>query len=225
MNGQNGFTHNYQNMDTILFSKEDQTKWMGVVLFTMKKSKNDFKIQEIRFKLIKKRILNFNSVSTEREYKTDNIGLCCIFESLETKKSICIINVHLYWDPNYDNVKISQSIHILQFIKENIEEDDMAIIICGDFNSLPESQVYLNLSESFKSVNHKNEPEFTNFTKEFQGTLDYIFLNSKLKVNQILENVSTEKLKNEIALPNSYFPSDHLAVYCEVIFNEVFIFE
>jgi hypothetical protein len=45
MNGQNGFIHNYQNMDTILFLKEDQTKWMDVVHFTMKKSKNDLEIK------------------------------------------------------------------------------------------------------------------------------------------------------------------------------------
>eukprot|EP01080_Neovahlkampfia_damariscottae_P001023 gene1023-9927_t len=172
-----------------------------------------------KYKFIDKLTVNFNDVSKDPEYHTDNIGLICIFETIEEiPKRFCVINVHFYWDPSYENVKLGQSNFILEFIENNIPKD-IGIILCGDFNSLPESNVYKNFDKNnFESVNKKlGEPEFTNYTKNFKGTLDYIFLNSKFKVHQILENVSIDKVQKEIALPNNFFASDHLAVYSEII--------
>ena len=56
------------------------------------------------------------------------------------------------------------------------------------------------------------QPEFTNYTFYFKGTIDHILHNSKLKVLELLEVPKKDHLKAEKTLPNSVFPSDHLRI-------------
>ena len=65
----------------------------------------------------------------------------------------------------------------------------------------------------------KTEPEFTNFTKDFKGCLDYIFYAqstdpgaAKIKPQYLLEIIARNRARSEIALPNSKWPSDHVAI-------------
>lgn len=61
---------------------------------------------------------------------------------------LCIANTHLFWNPSFPHVKCRQAHALLLecylFLK-NLEkkyERQIPIVICGDFNSLPNSQVY-----------------------------------------------------------------------------------
>ncbi|EXB97553.1 hypothetical protein L484_003397 [Morus notabilis] len=55
------------------------------------------------------------------------------------------------------------------------------------------------------------EPLFTNFTKNFAGTLDYIFYTeNSLRVEGLLELLDCERLGP--GLPSSVWPSDHIAL-------------
>lgn len=57
-----------------------------------------------------------------------------------------------------------------------------------------------------------NHPEFTNFTDEFYGCLDYIFYSKEsLVVSELMEIPNNLEIKN-IKLPNYKFPSDHLKI-------------
>ncbi|CBZ51479.1 Os10g0412100 protein, related [Neospora caninum Liverpool] len=58
------------------------------------------------------------------------------------------------------------------------------------------------------------EPRFTNFTRDFQGCLDYIFFDN-VAVKAVLSIPDENELKREVALPNSRFPSDHVALMAE----------
>jgi 2',5'-phosphodiesterase len=60
-------------------------------------------------------------------------------------------------------------------------------------------------------------PEFTNFAGTFLGTLDYIMIGTRqLAVEQIFPMFTLEQVSREVALPSSDFPSDHVALICDV---------
>ena len=65
------------------------------------------------------------------------------------------------------------------------------------------------------------EPEFTNYTLNFQGTLDYIWYTpSFFNIDTILLlPQEVEILKLGQALPNAVLPSDHLLLSCDFSLN------
>ncbi|XP_010257570.1 PREDICTED: carbon catabolite repressor protein 4 homolog 2-like [Nelumbo nucifera] len=61
-----------------------------------------------------------------------------------------------------------------------------------------------------------NEPLFTNCTRDFIGTLDYIFYTAdSLTVESLLELLDEESLRKETALPSPEWSSDHIALLAE----------
>ncbi|KAG6542221.1 hypothetical protein Mapa_016349 [Marchantia paleacea] len=61
-----------------------------------------------------------------------------------------------------------------------------------------------------------NEPLFTNCTRDFLGTLDYIFYTAdSLAVESLLELLDEESLRKDTALPSPEWSSDHIALLAE----------
>ncbi|ONK65581.1 uncharacterized protein A4U43_C07F38560 [Asparagus officinalis] len=61
-----------------------------------------------------------------------------------------------------------------------------------------------------------NEPLFTNCTRDFIGTLDYIFYTAdSLTVESLLELLDEESLRKDTALPSPEWSSDHVALLAE----------
>lgn len=55
-------------------------------------------------------------------------------------------------------------------------------------------------------------PDYTNFTLQFQGCLDYIFFDySQLVWEKAVPMPAHEQVVQEVALPSTQFPSDHVA--------------
>lgn len=97
-------------------------------------------------------------------------------------------------------------------------------IVCGDFNSTPNSDVYKMITGqtyndmtpkfTLRSIYNK-EPEFTNLSNvsdfgEFCDTIDYIFISNHWKVINVLEMSNQKPLIGYF--PNQYEPSDHLPI-------------
>lgn len=77
----------------------------------------------------------------------------------------------------------------------------------------------LPLASSYAAVLHR-EPEFTNFTEKFQGTLDYVFFTrDSLQPLRVLGLPDRALLTAQVALPNEVFPSDHLALCTEFTYR------
>ncbi|KAL6071665.1 Glucose-repressible alcohol dehydrogenase transcriptional effector [Balamuthia mandrillaris] len=123
---------------------------------------------------------------------------------------------------------------------------NVPIIICGDFNSLPDSGVYEFLKAGKLEGSHSDfgpydygrytklglshklsldsayasvgEPAFTNFTDNFQGCLDYIFYTQEhLEVLKVLRPVDEAVITSQVgALPNAYMCSDHIPLVTEL---------
>lgn len=120
----------------------------------------------------------------------------------------------------------------------------LPLIVCGDFNSEPNSGVYeliahgslshihedlgdhkygdftkLGMAHPFNlrsSYSHIGELKFTNYTPTFVGVLDYIwYATNALQVSGLLGDVDPEYLQRVPGFPNWHFPSDHLPLLVE----------
>jgi len=163
------------------------------------------------------------------------------------EKFFAVANTHLYFHPDADHLRLLQigfSMILVQDIIAKFKEnpDDVSLIFCGDFNSIPECGIYKLMTEQFVPENFidwsSNEeqavknvtlrqpfniqsacgtPAFTNYTAGFQACLDYIFYQSdKFKVTKVVELPEEEELKAHLAIPSVVFPSDHVAIVAEL---------
>ncbi|KAI0823380.1 Endonuclease/exonuclease/phosphatase [Trametes gibbosa] len=118
------------------------------------------------------------------------------------------------------------------------------LVICGDFNSVPESGVYEFLSNGIVPPDHEDfmshlygkytsegirhrlglksayaaagEFPMTNFTPSFKGHIDYIWYSTaNLSVTSVLGEVDPNYLDKVVGFPNAHFPSDHLCIASE----------
>ena len=118
------------------------------------------------------------------------------------------------------------------------------LILCGDFNSDHESGVHELITQGELSGTHKDlssrsygkftrdgmyhpfklksaygaigELNFTNYTPNFTGVLDYIWYSyNAMEVEGLLGDVDEQYLRCVPGFPNEHFPSDHLALKAE----------
>ncbi|KAN0065140.1 Glucose-repressible alcohol dehydrogenase transcriptional effector [Thecaphora frezii] len=204
----------------------------------------------------------FNRVMTK-----DNIAVVALLENRESGSRVIVVNVHIHWDPEFRDVKLVQVAMMMDELEKvgnrfaklppklNIAEgfppaprytegNQIPTIICGDFNSVPQSGVYDFLSgggirgdhEDFMDHVYGNytaeglghsyqlksayanvgELPFTNYTPNFEGVIDYIWYNTNaLAVTGLLGEVDKGYLSKVVGFPNAHFPSDHVCILAE----------
>lgn len=54
---------------------------------------------------------------------------------------MCVVNTHILADPEYTDVKLWQAQLLLEVVQGLITEQT-PLLVCGDFNSTPQSAVY-----------------------------------------------------------------------------------
>merc|ERR1712056_95224 len=128
---------------------------------------------------------------------------------------------------------------------------NMPLLICGDFNSTPDSAVYeymrrgsvrsdhadmqndpcgllkqlalrhsLCMATAYETCNGR-EAQYTNYTEEFKGTLDYIWFSPDALAVLAISQVDDEsQLTQETALPSSTRPSDHVSLVATFMFRD-----
>jgi CCR4-NOT transcription complex subunit 6 len=226
-----------------------------------------------RFKRVEKQVIDYDKSMAEhlrcmsnqqdmerglQRAAKGNIALAVVLEDTTSKETnsghavgnmVCVVNTHILADPGFVDVKLWQA-HLLVQAIEQAPWKHMPLIICGDFNSTPESAVYeymhqgalrsdheelrtdpcgllqnvqfehtLRLTTAYETCSGK-EAEYTNFTEEFKGTLDYIFFGSNCLTVLAISQVDEEaQLKQETALPSSTRPSDHVSLVATFMFR------
>ncbi|KAJ3109091.1 Glucose-repressible alcohol dehydrogenase transcriptional effector [Phlyctochytrium planicorne] len=174
----------------------------------------------------------------------DNIAIVTLLESKETQAKILVANTHLHWDVAYKDVKLVQTAILMEELQRlstlySTGKTPLPVILCGDFNSLPNSGVYEFLSRgsvsqdhddfgtytygnytseglahnlSLKSAySHVDELDFTNFTATFKGVIDYIWYTTPtLSITGLLSNVEKGYVAKNVGFPNAHHPSDHI---------------
>lgn len=198
----------------------------------------------------------------------DHVAVLCLMEEKETGTRVVVSNVHIHWDPAYSDVKLIQAALLVDEVEKSAnmfakypppppksgpdsgkhsrppphytDGTKIPVIICGDFNSMPDSSVYEffttgNLAPSHADfLSHKYgkyttegmkhrlnlrsayaplESHLTNYTPSFRGEIDYIWYSaSNLAVNQVLSPLDQGYLSRVVGFPNHHFPSDHVSI-------------
>ncbi|EAS05777.2 endonuclease/exonuclease/phosphatase family protein (macronuclear) [Tetrahymena thermophila SB210] len=210
-----------------------------------------------KFKMISEHVINFDNeipdTFNKANYQRNNNALIIQLKHLISDLNIVIANTHLFWNPQNEEVKLLQTAQILQHLTKNYKQDEN-IILCGDFNSMPTSNVikYItdkkephlsrvekqfakyvlikdmmaihNMFSEMNLIDLKSSyddylktgkhPEFTNYTQNFKGTLDYILFNPNMKQFQLSEvrEIPIDLIKKQKGLPSQDYPSDHLPI-------------
>lgn len=176
----------------------------------------------------------------------DNISVVIRLEHKESRQEIIVGNVHIHWDPSFRDVKLVQTIMLIEELEKiSMLHPKAAVIVCGDFNSLPGSGVcnFLEMGsippDHPDFMKHTYEPyttegashslhlrnayscvqdplAFTSFTPMFLGVIDYIlFKPGGLSVTGCLGSVPTDYVKQIVGLPSQHLPSDHISLLVE----------
>ena len=116
-----------------------------------------------RFSLLEQYGIEYNEAARQqtmdrkalRRLMKGNIALVVVLEELTggmqmiggmmrrvRKKRVCVANTHMYWDPDYADVKLWQSYILCQELEKLILHRQLPLVLCGDFNSLVDSSVY-----------------------------------------------------------------------------------
>ena len=151
-----------------------------------------------------------------------------------------LVNVHLFWQPGESSARNRQIDLLLDWLAPFSQT--IPCIVCGDFNSMPETTAIQRMSRDYTSAYkavHGSEPEYTCPTPlprsfrvklrtmlgfffllrpkharpRWRGTLDYIFLNQAVKV------VDCQIVLNHPDQLNlRIYPSDHFGLCANVEF-------
>lgn len=163
-------------------------------------------------------------------------------------RKVCVANTHLYWHPKGGNVRLVQMGVALQHLRRVIGDvaPEAPLLLCGDFNSTPDSGVFQLLSQAVVPQHHADwsssgpeescsmdlvsgfppllsacgQPSYTNYVGGFHGCLDYVFIQpDSMQVEQVIPLPSHQEVTTYQALPSVAHPSDHIALVCDLRWN------
>lgn len=192
----------------------------------------------------------------------DNIAVVTYLENKLTGYRLIIANVHITWDPAFKDVKLVQTAMLMEelgkisekFARTNpqtrtpagetppptvkySEGTHIPLIICGDFNSTPDSGVYELMARGQVDSEHDDlagrtygnftrdgmshpfslkssyanigELSLTNYTPGFSGVIDYVWYSTNaLQVTGLLGEVDDGYMERVAGFPNVHFPSE-----------------
>lgn len=124
-----------------------------------------------RFELVYKRSIELNDAAlmddgrVDKDYLTDNVAVAVLLRLLNGKdrhRYVCVVNTHLFWNPLYADVKLMQThlllkrslwiIETFKKVKKFGDSVEIPLVLCGDFNSLPDSDVYQLITQGRASI-------------------------------------------------------------------------
>uniref|UniRef100_A0A2M3Z9Z6 2',5'-phosphodiesterase 12 n=1 Tax=Anopheles braziliensis TaxID=58242 RepID=A0A2M3Z9Z6_9DIPT len=188
-----------------------------------------------------------NEPLVERIVKRSTALQLTLLRSRSANKYLLVANTHLYFHPDADHIRLLQfgfaMLHTRRVYERirrehNLGEQALALLFCGDFNSVPECGIYrlmteryvgpemadwqsneqeavrnVSLTQPFPMASACGCPPFTNYTVGFAACIDYIFYQTDLlQVTDVIPMPSEEELKMYEAIPSPVFPSDHIAL-------------
>eukprot|EP00238_Polyblepharides_amylifera_P002246 CAMPEP_0196590506 /NCGR_PEP_ID=MMETSP1081-20130531/66825_1 /TAXON_ID=36882 /ORGANISM="Pyramimonas amylifera, Strain CCMP720" /LENGTH=346 /DNA_ID=CAMNT_0041913635 /DNA_START=106 /DNA_END=1146 /DNA_ORIENTATION=+ len=176
----------------------------------------------------------------DERYLRDCVGILAALRLKEEPNNPTLLfgSSHLFWDPQYADVKLAQARYLrgeadafhtqLESSLSSSKDERVRVILGGDFNSTPSSDVYKAMISSsdeddftgYKSAygtglwkqtlvdndNYIEEPPFTTCVPDWCDTIDYIFY-SGLCPLEVGKLPSREELGK--GAPNADQPSDH----------------
>jgi len=79
----------------------------------------------------------------EQSFLRKNTACCCVFNAINKGNTVIVVSAHLYWNPNYEYVKLAQAKYLLEKCHSlSVKYKEAPVFVCGDINSKPNSCVY-----------------------------------------------------------------------------------
>jgi len=179
------------------------------------------------------------SAEAEERLRRDCVGVLAVLTDLKVEGSppVVVASTHIFWDPELRDVKLKQAQYLQQQIQA-FAPPRAAVVVGGDFNSVPGSEVFqfmtgsaaegidggglppvppVKLSSIWGAADQ--HPVMTTATPGFTATIDYLFVSPDLlrvTKKMVLPSIGAPELEPE-GLPNAVCPSDHWPVGCEVV--------
>jgi mRNA deadenylase 3'-5' endonuclease subunit Ccr4/uncharacterized protein with PIN domain len=98
--------------------------------------------------------------------KRENIGLIVLLRHRHTDELVLVANTHLFWNPEFDDVKVAQTTYLLQHITElrrllsqQHPGRTIHVVLAGDLNSTPQSRVLQLIQTGRVEIVEKKEGE------------------------------------------------------------------
>ena len=110
-----------------------------------------------------------SDVMLNRVMTKDNIALAVLLETqndswltgnVREPVKLLVSTAHIHWDPEFCDVKLIQTMMLLDQIRRLVEQkspERIQLLLCGDFNSLPDSGVIEYIQQGKIRVDH---PDF-----------------------------------------------------------------
>lgn len=237
-----------------IFEKRTGLTCDGLATFYKKNVLNQVDYEIIQLNKIPSSITNLFSEDKfllKKLTSAHNIAQVLTFQPVDPKirekiEYLIVVNLHLFWNPNKEIIKYSQALAILCRVNEmyrklnNLHPGKICVVLGGDFNSKPDSNVVDLVKGKFMSARMKNEnmtPTYlklfnilqsawggvklydtheeneyvTNIKPDFNAKIDHIFYtNENIFKAQEISFLDTNCYFQEKALPNSFHGSDHL---------------
>ncbi|XP_061685926.1 nocturnin isoform X2 [Syngnathoides biaculeatus] len=174
---------------------------------------------------------------------TNQVALVMMLRCRSTGRCVCVAVTHLKARSGWEWLRSAQGSDLLRQVQNVVQKhavrisagsgSQIPLIICGDFNAVPNEEVYcrfvtspLGLDSAYKKLSKdcSSEPRYTTWkirpTGECCTTLDYIwYTTDTLKVAAVLD-MPSEKEIGPNRLPSFSYPSDHLSLVCDFSFKE-----
>jgi len=131
----------------------------------------------------------------------------------------------------FEAVRLGQVKFLLGLVQKHNEDGTKTVLVLGDFNSCPEGSgyqplVYPEMQKHMKSAMASLLGQETPITtcklrndEVISETIDYIWYNDRATPVRCLGPPSKEELRRVKGLPNKDFPSDHVQLQVDFMFN------
>jgi hypothetical protein len=140
--------------------------------------------------------MNYTIKDLSPVYDRDNVAIFAVLNHIATGIGFIVGNCHLLFNINRGDVKLGQAYQIVQTLN-NLSKlyaccfDKLNIVLCGDFNAIPNSGIYKLITEGVLDCSKIDKRRISN---QKQGDLAYI---DPAKLKGTLLNYSTCKYLEE----------------------------
>lgn len=138
----------------------------------------------------------------------DNVAQVVVLEALRAarpgapplpRSSVCIANTHLYSNVQRADVKLWQTVNLVRELRHFLAARDLPLLLCGDFNSEPESAVYEYLMSGMIA---SSRPELSHANAQDNGNVRILPDTHHLTHDLALSSALSTTLGNEPAFTN-----------------------
>lgn len=119
-----------------------------------------------RLTLVKKDHVDLNEElgKLDESFVKHKEALVVLFKHKNTGKQFVVANTHLFWNPEFEYVKYGQTVKVIKHIEKNYK--DVPLIVAGDFNSMPWSNVMRYIYKLKPTINSNTKGEY-NMNKKY----------------------------------------------------------